>query len=272
MIKMVRIYRKQNFKKVDHCLSHCYKFGPYICKKCTRRGLDCLSSCPDCDYLQNEVEFEKKVHWQTDKFIYYAQVLCKKCSEFHIRYSLGAEVFNVRIFTDSKRFPNYEGGAAPKPSIDQKFRNVMDSASSEKNNFAGSDIVFDGVIHERDKKNPKRKPTYVSKIICTRCLIKHSEFGGICRQVCKVKNALKGHRRFWLINGHLHIVDAYCHKHKGKYWNGFISETNVTYGIDSRSAELFMTKNRLDCGPDVGETHKNPFDEYDSSEDLYHDQ
>lgn len=151
-----------------------------ICKVCTRRGKDCRDACGDCLYLNSEQHsVNARVHHRDEKFVYFALVLCKPCSLFHIRYSLGADLFKVRIRTDA-RLTNYE------PCEPQRRTPVR----------------------EREKGPYTYVSRYTTRHVCTACMLRLPT-GGICR-VCRVASAKQLYPRLWFVNGHLQVVSAIC--------------------------------------------------------------
>lgn len=179
-------------------LTHCPKNAFYRCRYCHRRGEDCLSSCVDCMRLNSPERISQRVHgrgpaktkWGNLEMLYIARVLCKKCTLWHLQFSMGRHLFETRIFQDPSRFP------------DQKSQ----KAKGEK------------VFREIDKTWPSTPPIisygfhtfYEAESTCTACCIKRP--GGECDR-CIQWNKENVSQRLFLINAHLHIVDAYCDWH-----------------------------------------------------------
>lgn len=176
----------------DSMLTHCPKISFYRCRFCNRRGDDCLNNCIDCLTLNNHDQICQRVHgkgpskpeWDNLEMLYIARVLCKRCSLWHIRHSLGRHLFETQILRDQTRFPDQNS-----PSM-----------------------AVDTVIKEADKGSPSGLlPYFELERMCTACSIKRP--GGICDR-CIEWNKENVSQRIFLINHHLHIVEGYCIWHK----------------------------------------------------------
>lgn len=190
----------------SNMLTHCPKISIYECRFCGKRGEDCLRSCPHCLQL-NPLEgpinnWRIHLHDKKKELIYIARILCKKCSLWHIRHSLGARIFDVRIFTSSS-FPDQQ----------QKWVSL---AGGTTGSYMPPDLVITEDI----------KPTYLglfpngSRFVCgwtcTACHFHYSS--GMCKH-CRAVNESRMKDRIRLINGHLHIVDAYCDWHQFRVYS-----------------------------------------------------
>lgn len=209
-------------------LTHCQRYNPTICKLCTRRGLDCRDSCSECLYLNSEQHSVRaRIHHQDEKFTYFSTVLCKQCSLFHIHYSLGADLFQVRIGTDSTK-TDYEPSYGQRPAP----------------------------VSEREKGPYTYVPRNITQHVCTACMLR-VPIGGICR-VCRVATARQLYPRLWLINGHLQVVAAYCRGERHGPFSSImglvrmgISGQNYCYGV--HAFNLLMKDSERDGDPRCGE-------------------
>lgn len=181
-------------------LTHCPKFSIFECRFCGKRGEDCLRTCTDCMELNPlKVPFEDwRIHFRdTDEdLLYLARILCKRCSLWHIRNSLGARIFDVHIFRSSCY-----------PDRDQKWISICGGSTSTY-------IPTDLVIREEEKPSYTGLSTDGSRLVCgwtcTACHFHHSS--GMCK-LCRAVNENRKKDRIRLINGHLHIINAYCQWH-----------------------------------------------------------
>lgn len=156
--------------------THCPKANIFKCLYCKRRGGDCLNSCRDCRILNNK---PNRIHRKTRNFIYIARLLCKKCTTFHIRHTLGQRIFDVKIFTDP-RFPEQLYPTAVKETVVREDQKVL------------------------------CEPKVYALWRCTCCKLQRPE--GYC-SLCIEENKDRGRDRIKLVNGHLHIIDAFCKIH-----------------------------------------------------------
>lgn len=179
--------------------THCPTISIFECRFCGKLGEDCLRTCPDCISLNPTTKIKDwNIHLldKEEDLIYIARILCKRCSLWHIRHSLGARLFDVRIFTDPDRFPD----------CDQEWVSL--------DRTSGTYLPVDLVIREDQKPKHVGLHPDGSRLVCgwtcTACHFHHTS--GMCKH-CRAVNEKRMKDRIRLVNGHLHIVDAYCTWH-----------------------------------------------------------
>lgn len=186
-------------KKMSGLLTHCPRISIFECRFCGKRGEDCLRTYQDCLDLNQmgKAMLERRIHRRDEgeDLIFIARILCKRCSLWHIRHSLGVRLFDVRILTSSS-FPDQQ---------------------QEWISFAGGHRSYlppDLVLTE-DQKPPHLGMNFGGERLvcgwtCTACHFHRSS--GMCKR-CRAVNEQRMRDRIRLINGHLHIIDAYCDWH-----------------------------------------------------------
>lgn len=177
-------------------LTHCPKISWFQCRFCGRKGEDCLRTCSDCRALTNTTmeSIESRIHgtetrdsqWGKIDMIKIAQILCKRCTNWHVRHSLNQRLFTTSVYRDCEQFPDEETIVHP--------------------------VGCDFVLNERETEGvPSGFLTnLVLQLLCTACTIKG---GGIYNR-CKDWNKRREQdHRLMIVNGHLHIIDGYCDWH-----------------------------------------------------------
>lgn len=178
--------------------THCPHSSIFKCIKCNRNGDDCLQSCRDCRAI-NKLPLRNRTHLVEGDQIFAARILCKRCSLFHLKFSLGARLFNVKIFRD-KRYP------------EQVYPTRRES---EK------------ILKEEQKTQCKAQRWVVARWFCTACQVRTPR--GYCSK-CKAANVHRSDERIQLVNGHLHLIDQYCRDHNLETILKFEDQSYVCHG------------------------------------------